>query len=655
MEHAAHFGHVQQSVSSRRQIEHRLVLRQEPNRSRMCGIGEKADRRPVDPPPIIQLHVSDTTTTNNRVPSCRIYLHNPYYFMYATLMDERGERELNTLSDKKARTMTGSVVASLAHLKDVDGNDGAFFVFPDLSVRCEGVYKLKFSLFEIVGNQVFFCKSITSTMFTVYSAKKFPGMEESTRLTKLFAEQGLKIRVRKEQKTGRPKGARSRPIATAMHSDAGPSAHTPHLSTWGIDQRMGGNISYPGLAAHSDKRPSYSTASVPAMSITPGPGGASLRPSPPSSGQWNGGLHMQSIRTPAGAALPHSPLADRHRQPDAESTQQQQRQYHLQHQARRAAAAPHFQQPQLPPARSQHMLQSSSSYSSHASNTRQGWAPIYESAPPQTRHASGRISPFGDAPVHTAVDYHEQAPDRTQTLPSIAYSTLPPYRQVHSSEDGARQQPSQPQQGFGHQHRPWSPHHRPQPHYNTAPPGHAFVGDSRYSPYNRFSDVSRDGRHQHVLYSARGSGPEQAHGRHQQQTQHPGPRYYQLATSQQHPLHPHRLSSSTPEMPSVGADHSLRGPPLPAQPPFGDERRYSALQIQRPPADSSSMTPTSPSTRQDGRARAFATFSSPPPPPAVVAPSADSVPNPSTQRRIAVHSLLVSDSSSSPERTNRLQ
>ncbi|KAI8320055.1 hypothetical protein GQ54DRAFT_248618, partial [Martensiomyces pterosporus] len=173
---------------------HKLVLRQEPNRSRMCGIGEKADRRPVDPPPIIQLHVNDPTAINNN----RAYLHNPYYFMYATLMDERGERELNTLSDKKARTMTGSVVASLAHLKDLDGSDGAFFVFPDLSVRCEGVYRLKFSLYEIVGNQVFFCKSITSTVFTVYSAKKFPGMEESTRLTKLFAEQGLKIRVRKE-------------------------------------------------------------------------------------------------------------------------------------------------------------------------------------------------------------------------------------------------------------------------------------------------------------------------------------------------------------------------------------------------------------------------------------------------------------------------
>jgi hypothetical protein len=32
----------------------------------------------------------------------------------------------------------------------------------------------------------------------VYPAKKFPGMEESTPLSKAFAEQGLKIRIRKE-------------------------------------------------------------------------------------------------------------------------------------------------------------------------------------------------------------------------------------------------------------------------------------------------------------------------------------------------------------------------------------------------------------------------------------------------------------------------
>lgn len=41
-------------------------------------------------------------------------------------------------------------------------------------------------------------QSCFSDVFTVYAAKRFPGMEESTALSKSFAEQGLKIRIRKE-------------------------------------------------------------------------------------------------------------------------------------------------------------------------------------------------------------------------------------------------------------------------------------------------------------------------------------------------------------------------------------------------------------------------------------------------------------------------
>ncbi|KAI8841971.1 hypothetical protein BJ741DRAFT_593781 [Chytriomyces cf. hyalinus JEL632] len=39
---------------------HRLVIRQQPLHSRMCGFGEKVDRRPVDPPPIIQLEITSS-------------------------------------------------------------------------------------------------------------------------------------------------------------------------------------------------------------------------------------------------------------------------------------------------------------------------------------------------------------------------------------------------------------------------------------------------------------------------------------------------------------------------------------------------------------------------------------------------------------------
>ncbi|KAG1105418.1 hypothetical protein G6F39_000494 [Rhizopus arrhizus] len=189
-----HFATVRQRRENRNEIKYHLTIRQQPKQSRMCGIGEKADRRPIDPPPIVQFQVMDP----NLPPNDKTYLQNPYYFMYASLMAADLDEELHLLRDGKTRSTTGSVVSSLYHLKDIDNTDAGFFVFPDLSVRMEGSYRLKLSLFEIVGKEVFHCESIISNQFFVYSAKKFPGMEESTFLSRSFADQGLKIRIRKE-------------------------------------------------------------------------------------------------------------------------------------------------------------------------------------------------------------------------------------------------------------------------------------------------------------------------------------------------------------------------------------------------------------------------------------------------------------------------
>jgi hypothetical protein len=49
--------------------------------------------------------------------------------------------------------------------------------------------------------------SCFSEVFTVYSAKKFPGVVESTPLSKCFATQGIKIPIRKD---GPGKGGRDR-------------------------------------------------------------------------------------------------------------------------------------------------------------------------------------------------------------------------------------------------------------------------------------------------------------------------------------------------------------------------------------------------------------------------------------------------------------
>ncbi|CAG8439998.1 7030_t:CDS:10 [Funneliformis mosseae] len=201
------FTKVRQRRDERQEIQYELILRQQPKQSRMCGIGEKADRRPIDPPPIIQLKVYDASLPQSEKSS---FLQNPYFFMYASLVAPDTDEELHLLRDGKTRSTTGSVVSSLYHLKDIDNSDAGFFVFPDLSVRMEGTYRLKLSLFEIIGREVYHCKSIFSDIFIVYSAKRFPGMEESTFLSRSFADQGLKIRIRKEIRIRRRLAKRDR-------------------------------------------------------------------------------------------------------------------------------------------------------------------------------------------------------------------------------------------------------------------------------------------------------------------------------------------------------------------------------------------------------------------------------------------------------------
>lgn len=119
--------------------------------------------------------------------------------------------------------LTGVAVASAAYLTRPE--PAAYFIFPDLSVRHEGWYRLKFSLFEGVKNEADadmgkpFVHSGTSNSkylppvrhesmanrlevqsipFQVYSAKKFPGLATSTTLSKLVAEQGCRVRIRRD-------------------------------------------------------------------------------------------------------------------------------------------------------------------------------------------------------------------------------------------------------------------------------------------------------------------------------------------------------------------------------------------------------------------------------------------------------------------------
>lgn len=114
------------------------------------------------------------------------------------------------------RNLIGSLTTSASLLKDESKDMGVWFILQDLSVRTEDWFRLKASFINLgdVGNSFANPSSghsqmltkgtapvlatIFSKPFQVFSAKKFPGVIESTELSKTFANQGVKIPIRKE-------------------------------------------------------------------------------------------------------------------------------------------------------------------------------------------------------------------------------------------------------------------------------------------------------------------------------------------------------------------------------------------------------------------------------------------------------------------------
>ena len=119
------------------------------------------------------------------------------------------------------RNLIGSLTASAFKLHDTSDKYGIWFILQDLSVRTEGWFRLKINFVNVgqpmnidAKNAPDAVKGMThqtvkkttapvlaSTFtkpFQVFSAKKFPGVIESTELSKIFATQGIKIPIRKE-------------------------------------------------------------------------------------------------------------------------------------------------------------------------------------------------------------------------------------------------------------------------------------------------------------------------------------------------------------------------------------------------------------------------------------------------------------------------
>ncbi|KAG0296741.1 hypothetical protein BGZ98_000836 [Dissophora globulifera] len=205
-----------------------LLLRQQPQRAKVCGMKER-DRRPIDPPPIIQIKLADPASDRNKD-----YLQSPYLFMCCNLV--RADDPMGEIVAPAHRALAGTVVSSLNRLKDVDNSDGGFFVFGDMSVRFEGRFCLRLSLLELIEGQVVHVMTTVSNPFIVYSGKTFPGMSESTFLSRSFSDQGVRIRIRKDHHVKPKKSS----LSAVGESTAAEAMHSPPSS------------SHEGEAEHSD-------------------------------------------------------------------------------------------------------------------------------------------------------------------------------------------------------------------------------------------------------------------------------------------------------------------------------------------------------------------------------------------------------------------
>lgn len=190
-----------------------LKLRQEPREALVTTEGKEKARKPVDPPPIIQLSVRPTADPSQH------FLQSPYLFMCTSLYkpdkDEAWEGNGN-------KSLAGSLVSSLHRLKDTNNKDGGFFVFGDISVKVQGTFRLHFSLFDLRkdSHDVVYLGSITSEPFRVLLPKDFKGMDESTYLSRAFSDQGVRLRLRKEPRA--MMGGNKRPYSYTV-GDSGQS------------------------------------------------------------------------------------------------------------------------------------------------------------------------------------------------------------------------------------------------------------------------------------------------------------------------------------------------------------------------------------------------------------------------------------------------
>lgn len=183
-------------------------------------------------------------------------MYNSDCFLYASLHHDTDGLHGRPTPQNNPPVLTGMPVSSMILLDRPE--EAGYFIFSDLSVRHEGRYYLSFALMEEVkeardmdieeatsgadeitgpdaasiGRYFSFRTNVQTDVFDVFSAKKFPGLQESTELSRTVAEQGCRVRIRRDVRMRRrEKGDKGKGVA-AREEEFAPKPRveaSPHI------------------------------------------------------------------------------------------------------------------------------------------------------------------------------------------------------------------------------------------------------------------------------------------------------------------------------------------------------------------------------------------------------------------------------------------
>ncbi|KAG5456890.1 MAG: velvet factor-domain-containing protein [Olpidium bornovanus] len=125
------------------------------------------------------------------------------YVLSVSLWSEDGLSDCSAVDQPLRRGLALFGTRSIASevYDDADGNSCVMFPFVDLSVRCEGIYRLKFCLADMTDGPArsSVVSEVLSEPFRVYRAKFFPGAQPSSPLSVALKTQGLALSIRKKE------------------------------------------------------------------------------------------------------------------------------------------------------------------------------------------------------------------------------------------------------------------------------------------------------------------------------------------------------------------------------------------------------------------------------------------------------------------------